>query len=72
MNKEWNISISEPKGDIISQILNSRNVKDPVHFLKPRKEDFLPFEELSNIKEAANIVLSAIENGRRIHVLGDP
>ena len=72
MNKEWNILNTVPKGDIISQILKSRNIKDPVHFLKPRDEDLLPFEDLSNIKQAADIVLNAIDNGMRIHVLGDP
>ncbi|MBK5243179.1 DHH family phosphoesterase [Clostridium sp.] len=73
MNKQWNILIPKPnpKDDIIGSILAKRNISNPVHFLKPLESDLLPFEDLSNIKEAADMVLKAIDEGKRVHILSD-
>ncbi|MBU3186529.1 DHH family phosphoesterase [Clostridium estertheticum] len=72
MNKEWNVINRNPGGNIIQLLLEGRNIKNPVHFLTPVESDMLPYEDLSNIKEAADIVLKAVEEGKRIHILFDP
>ena len=71
MNKEWKILNTSPEKDVISQILKARGIINPVHFLQPKESDLLPFEDLSNIKLAADMVLKAIDEGKRIHVLSD-
>ena len=73
MKKEWIILNPNPnlEEDIISSVLKNRGIKDMVHFLKPKPSDLLPFEDLSNIKQAADMVLKAIDEGKNIHILAD-
>ena len=56
----WNV------GDVIEQIFEDRKIDDPYHFLNPRKEDMLPLTDLKNIDEAAQIVLSAVADEKKI------
>jgi len=71
MKKDWQIINPSPKGNLIQLLLEGRNIKDPVHFLQPLESDMLPYEDLSDIKEAADLVLKAIEEGWYIHILAD-
>jgi single-stranded-DNA-specific exonuclease len=71
MVKQWNILNKSIKGDIISTILKGRGVSDVEHFLHPRKSDLLPFESLSNIEQAKDIVLEGIKNNKRFLVMFD-
>lgn len=71
MKKEWTVLNPNPQGELVGSILKARGIKDPVHFLQPNKEDMLPYEGLSNINLAAQIVLKAIEEGKNIHILAD-
>ena len=73
MKKEWNILCENPdtSEDLISLILKNRGIKNLVHFLKPKDKDFLPYTDLLNIDVAAQIVLKAIKENKRIHILGD-
>jgi len=71
MNKEWKILNTVPEKDIISQILKARNIVDPIHFLQPKESDFLPYKDILNIEIAADKVLNAIKEDKRIHIFGD-
>lgn len=73
MNSEWNVinSSPDPKRDIVELILEGRKIKDPLHFLQPKQSDFLPYTDLLNIDKAAQMVLKAIRDDKRIHILGD-
>jgi len=71
MKKDWQIINPSPTGNLIQLLLEGRNIKDPVHFLQPLESDMLPYEDLSDIKKAADLVLKAIEEGWYIHILAD-
>lgn len=72
IKKEWTILCPNPQGDLITSILKARDIHDPVHFLQPKETDMLPYTDLLNIKQAADIILKAINEGKRIHILFDP
>ena len=73
MQKEWVIlnSNPNPEEDVILSILKNRNIKNPVHFLKPKPSDFLPYTDILNIEIAAEKVLKAVKENKRIHIFGD-
>ncbi len=71
MVKQWNILNKSIKGNVIETILKGRGIKDVEHFLSPRREDLLPFELLSNIEQARDIVLDGIRNDKSFTVLWD-
>lgn len=57
--------------DVVERIFEDRNIEDPWHFLNPTEDDMLPFEDLKNIDEAAQIILRAVEYDERIGVVAD-
>ncbi|MBZ9622959.1 DHH family phosphoesterase [Clostridium sp. FP2] len=71
IKKEWNILNKSPGTDIIKSTLAARGIKDMVHFLQPRESDLLPLTDLDEIEEAAEIIIKAINEKKRIHVFPD-
>ena len=57
--------------EIIDAILESRSVIDKEHFLNPTADDILPLDELKNIGKAAQIIIDAITDSKKILVWGD-
>lgn len=52
------------RGQVINEIQDAvveiRNIQDLDHFMNPREEDILPFEDLRNIEKAAQIVTNGL------------
>lgn len=71
MTKQWNILNKSIKGNIVETILKGRGIKDTSHFFSPVESDLLPFENLSNIQSARDIVLDGIKNDKSFTVLWD-
>ena len=63
--RRWSINKIE------SEILKSRDIFNLDRFLYPVEEDMLPLNSLKNIKEAAEIVINAINNNEKILVYYD-
>lgn len=54
--------------DIVEDILKARNIKDVRHFLNPSKQDLISPLKLTRIDEAADLVLDAVDEKKRIFV----
>lgn len=54
--------------DIIDKILENRGVTDKEHFLNPSEEDLIPCGKLYKIKEASDIVLGGIRDGKKFFI----
>ena len=63
--RRWSINKIE------SEILKSRDIVNLDRFLYPIEEDMIPFEEFKNIKQAAEIVINGIKNGKDFLVYYD-
>ncbi len=57
--------------ETVQQIFNDRGVKDGYRFLHPSVDDLLPLDDFTNIEEAADIVINAVQNGCKIGLLLD-
>ena len=59
--------------EIIKRILENRGVDDVDHFLNPTEDDLLPCDSLTNIDDAAQIVLDGLKNHKKffVHVDSD-
>ena len=71
MEKKWVVKHDcrgMETGEIIDTILADRGVEDVSALLYPEEECLIPFEEMKNIKRAANIIARNIENGGRFFV----
>ena len=65
MEKKWVVKHDcrgMETGEIIDTILADRGVEDVSALLYPDEECLIPFEEMKNIKRAANIITKNIEN----------
>jgi len=58
-------------GQVVDQVLSDRGIEDKEAFLNPVIKDMLPLEDLENIENAAQIVLSYVEAKKKIGVFGD-
>lgn len=72
MIKKWNIINKTIHNDnIVETVLKGRGIKDINHFLNPKETDMLPFNSLSNIDEARDIVLEGIRSNKRFGIFYD-
>lgn len=74
MQKTWKAKLDGRKwsfNKICTELLNEREIFDLDRFLYPVEEDMLPFEDFKNIKEAAQVVLKAINEKRNMLVYYD-
>lgn len=58
-------------GQVVDQVLSDRGIENEFDFLNPHKEDMLPLEDLENIDDAAQIVLSYVEGKKKIAIVFD-
>lgn len=64
MKKQWNVKIDGrnlTQYEIIDAILESRDVYNIADLMEHTDEDMIPYEELKNINDAAEIILNTIE-----------
>lgn len=54
--------------DVIDEILTARGIKNISHFLNPTEADLLPATDLKYIQEAADIVMDALDEGKKFFV----
>ena len=74
MEKKWNVVIDGRGKDslqIIDEILEARGIEDVEHFLNPTEEDLVPFEQMKNIDEAAQVILDGVDNDKKFFVHWD-
>ena len=71
MNKEWNIINPNPTGEIVTEILKKRGIKDIKHFLNPVPSDLIPLDKLSDIDKGVSIVDNGIKENKRFTVFPD-
>ena len=75
LGKKWNVlepkEIYDTYDSITNKILKIRGIQDKNKFLEPKEEDINSPWELSNMKEAVEIIINAIENKLKIGVYGD-
>lgn len=85
MKKRWRISCHDPAAvaelarraeisPVVAQLLLSRGISDPSQaqrFLKPSLHALYPPEAFPSCEEAADLLWSAIQAGRRIAIYGD-
>ena len=57
--------------DIIKRILEARGITDLEGFLNPTLADLAPPEDLPGIVAAADVILAALADGRKVVVFGD-
>lgn len=57
--------------DIIDAILDNRGIEDISTFLKPTIDDMVPFEKMSGLEDAYQIIDDAITMGEKFLVLAD-
>ena len=57
--------------EIIDAILDNRGIEDIVEFLRPSSDALIPFEEMSGLAEAHQIIDDAITMGEKFLVLAD-
>ena len=74
MEKKWVVKHdcrSMDTSEIIDVVLADRGVEDVSALLYPDDECLIPFEEMKNIKRAADIILDGIENNKKFLIYGD-
>ena len=74
MKKLWKAKLDGRKWSftkITEELLKYREIFDLDRFLYPTEEDFVPFENFENIKEAAKIVINGIKNNKSFFIYYD-
>ena len=69
--KKYNI-LNDCRGlfedEVFEIIMQERGIDDPEHFLNPTEDDLLPLDDLKNIDKAYRLVMSAVNEDKRIAV----
>lgn len=74
MKKIWKVETDGrnlSNSDIVESVFDNRGIENIDHFLKPREEDLIQFNNLHNIDKAYNVVANGIDNNKSFLVYAD-